>query len=256
MKADYVRCTMLAVAALSAAGGADIESIRKETLVFRTEIDRLKRELVRVEGEGGVRSSPGASARTDGARRYIMAVQPSSMVYYDWCGHYWAPGPASVVYCPDGGAEAAPARPAYAAPPAPARPAYIPPPPTRLLPPPEQPPVVPEKKVGNADDASHAFWVGYRSYWQGDYDRALASFDAAVRIDDQDARFWYYKALAERALGDAAKAETSAQRGRELHAAHKPKADVVGAALERVQGQERRFLNAPEVVGSEGNQDR
>ena len=70
-------------------------------------------------------------------------------------------------------------------------------------------------------------------------------------MNGQDARFWYYKALAERALGAAEKAEASAARGRELHAALRPKADLVAAALERVQGQERRFLNAPEVADAD-----
>ena len=74
---------------------------------------------------------------------------------------------------------------------------------------PPEPPLPPVPPPANLDDglqasrdvkaeeAERLFWVGYRSYWQGDYDKALVSFDGAVRIDDRDARFWYYKALTE-----------------------------------------------------------
>ena len=48
-------------------------------------------------------------------------------------------------------------------------------------------------KDRKADEADRLFWVGYRGYWRGDFDKALVSFDGAVRIDDRDARFWYYK---------------------------------------------------------------
>ena len=122
--------------------------------------------------------------------------------------------------------------------------------------PPLEKPLPPQAKEVDSEGAARVFWVGYRSYWQGDYDQALAGFDSAVRLDDEDARFWYYKALAERALGEMEKAEASAKRGRELHAARRPKADLVGAALERVQGQERRFLNAPEVLVSAAEEGR
>ena len=215
------------------------ERLRRQLDEARAEVDRLRRE-----------AEP---------RRYIMVVQPSSMIYYDCASHCWLPGPASVVYYPAGSAAEAPRRelprpPAFVAPtPTPAGglpPPEAPRPPLeKPLPPLEKP--SPEKKGDRSEEAVRVFWVGYRNYWQGDYDRALASFDSAVRLDDEDARFWYYKALAERGLGDAEKAEASAKRGRELHAALKPKADLIGAALERVQGQERRFLHAPEVVVSE-----
>jgi tetratricopeptide (TPR) repeat protein len=180
-------------------------------------------------------------------RRYVLMVQPSSMIYYDCASHRWLPGPASVVYYPAGGREA-PEQP---------RPPVLPPPAPAAPPTPAPPPPAPaqESKAGGVE-AGRVFWVGYRSYWQGDYDRALAGFDAAVRLDEQDARFWYYKALAERALGHVEAAEESARRGRELHAALKPKPELVDAALERVQGQERRFLDAPQVIASGDKNDR
>ena len=200
------------------------------------ETERLRRELEAARAE---------VERLRAPRRYVLVVQPSSMIYYDCASHSWLPGPASVVYYP-AGEGVAPGQP---------RPPVLPPPAPTEPPVPPPPPPAPESKAGGVE-AGRVFWVGYRSYWQGDYDRALAGFDAAVRLDAQDARFWYYKALAERALGHAEAAEASARRGRELHAALKPKAELVDAALERVQGQERRFLNAPQVIASNDTNDR
>ncbi|HVS37236.1 MAG TPA: hypothetical protein VMS17_16865 [Gemmataceae bacterium] len=240
---------------------AVIENLKKETIDAQSEIERLKKvhedsqiEIERLRKQSGGSTGGPSGGSTGGGmteRRpsggYIMVVQPSSMIYYDCCSHCWVPGPASVVYYPAGSGAARRSE-------LPRPPAFVAPTPTPAagLPPPEQPKQTSplEQPQANSVDAIRTFWIGYRSYWQGDYDRALASFDAAVRVNDQDARFWYYKALAERALGEMDNAEASAKRGRELHAALKPKADLVGAALERVQGQERRFLNAPEVVSA------
>ncbi len=204
----------------------ECERLRRELAEARAEVERLR--------------------RAEQPRRYVMVVQPSSMIYYDCASHCWLPGPASVVYYPTGSGPA----PRRELPPPPV---FTPPapPPEKQLPPPLERPLPPERNESGAEEAVRVFWVGYRSYWQGDYDKALTSFDSAVRLDEDDARFWYYKALAERALGDAVKAEASAQRGRELHAARKPKAEMVSAALERVQGQERRFLHTPEIVASD-----
>ncbi len=216
------------------------ERLRHELAEARAEVERLRRE-----------AEP---------RHYVMVVQPSSMIYYDCASHCWLPGPASVVYYPAGSAPTPrrelPRPPEFVPPtPTPAPPTGLPRP-EQPRPPLEKPLPPPQANEIDSEEAARVFWMGYRSYWQGDYDRALTSFDSAVRLDDEDARFWYYKALAERALGAPEKAEASAKRGRELHAARKPKADLVGAALERVQGQERRFLNAPEVVVSDAEGDR
>ena len=217
----------------------ECERLRRELAEARAELERLRRE-----------TEP---------RHYVMVVQPSSMIYYDCASHCWLPGPASVVYYPAGPTPAPrrelPRPPDFVPPtPAPVPPAGLPRP--ELPRPPLEKPLPPQAKEVDSEGAARVFWVGYRSYWQGDYDQALAGFDSAVRLDDEDARFWYYKALAERALGEMEKAEASAKRGRELHAARRPKADLVGAALERVQGQERRFLNAPEVLVSAAEEGR
>ena len=32
--------------------------------------------------------------------KYVMVVQPSSMIYYDYCNMVWVQGPSSVSYIP------------------------------------------------------------------------------------------------------------------------------------------------------------
>jgi hypothetical protein len=80
------------------------------------------------------------------------------------------------------------------------------------------------------------------SYWQGDSEAARELLTRAIELDAQDARFWYFRALAERALGDQTAARASAERGAALEMLHKPSIATIGLALERVQGADRWFL--------------
>jgi hypothetical protein len=93
-----------------------------------------------------------------------------------------------------------------------------------------------------AADAPKMFWLGYRLFWQGEYEAAWRQFDGAARLADDDARYWYFKALAEQALGREDDAVKSRRRGAELQAVAKPSAEAVGRALERVQGPQRMWL--------------
>src|SRR5262249_5951074 len=54
------------------------------------------------------------------------------------------------------------------------------------------------------------------SYWHGDSEAARELLTRAIELDAQDARFWYFRALAERALGDQRAARASAERGAAL----------------------------------------
>jgi tetratricopeptide (TPR) repeat protein len=101
-----------------------------------------------------------------------------------------------------------------------------------------------------AGDAPELYRRGYALYWQGDWAGALPYFEAATRLAD-DARYWYYRALAERALGNHAGAARSLRRANDLERRGRPRGDVLGLALERVQGPLRRWLRegaAPERV--------
>jgi hypothetical protein len=88
------------------------------------------------------------------------------------------------------------------------------------------------------------YWHGYKLYWESDYAEAWKYFEAATRMAD-DARYWYYRALSERALGDEA-ARESLLRGAELERQGKPHGDQVGLALERIQGPVRTWLRSVE----------
>jgi hypothetical protein len=101
-----------------------------------------------------------------------------------------------------------------------------------------------EKTEKAALEAVEYFWRGYRLYWQRDYAGALEYFDAAVERDREDARFWYYKGLAELSLGKQDAASRAIARGAELQHEMKPNAVQIGNALERVQGPERALIRA------------
>jgi hypothetical protein len=92
-----------------------------------------------------------------------------------------------------------------------------------------------------AADAPDLFYRGCREYWQRDYSEALAYLEAATKLAD-DARFWYFRALAERALGEKAESERSLARAVVLHREGKPDGESVGLALERVQGSLRMWI--------------
>jgi hypothetical protein len=94
-------------------------------------------------------------------------------------------------------------------------------------------------------DAETYFVYGIRLYWEGEYAESLSSLRMAVALRDADARYWSFKALAERALGQRAAAVASARKALDLRKLDLPDPDTFGEALERVQGAERRFLNAP-----------
>jgi hypothetical protein len=93
-------------------------------------------------------------------------------------------------------------------------------------------------------DAELFYVRGARLYWDGQYTEALANLRAAVTLRDKDGRYWSFKALAERALGDEAASSQSVRKAAELRRQDLPDAEVFGLALERVQGAERRFLEA------------
>jgi hypothetical protein len=96
-------------------------------------------------------------------------------------------------------------------------------------------------------DPDVPFWRGYNLYWQRQYPAALAEFVAAVELRDNDARYWYYKALAERAVGLEAEALASLRRAAEWRSRNSPALDAVLGSLERVQGPDRLFINSVRV---------
>ena len=92
--------------------------------------------------------------------------------------------------------------------------------------------------------AERAFGDGYQQFWSGQYQDALLSFKKASDFSEGDARYWYYRGLAELALGDSASAEDSISQGARLERQNRPDSRTIGAARARVQFGTRRYLCA------------
>lgn len=84
-----------------------------------------------------------------------------------------------------------------------------------------------------------ALWL----FWENNFKSARDHLAAAIKQSPRDARLWYYKALSEKALGDATAARQSAENGAALEILGMTDKHSILAALERVQGKERTFLS-------------
>jgi hypothetical protein len=91
-------------------------------------------------------------------------------------------------------------------------------------------------------DAPYLYLRGVQAYGHGEYQEAVDLLAVAIQLDSQDARYWYYLALGERALGDTAAARQSARRGAALELLGRADPRQTVTALERIQGEERQFL--------------
>jgi tetratricopeptide (TPR) repeat protein len=93
-------------------------------------------------------------------------------------------------------------------------------------------------------DAPELYSRGYSLYWEKQLDEALANLNASVKLSDQDARAWYFKGLAERALGETAKAKESIRMAIKVQRQNRQQYAAVMTSLERVQGADRAWLDA------------
>jgi tetratricopeptide (TPR) repeat protein len=93
-----------------------------------------------------------------------------------------------------------------------------------------------------AQDSDLLLWQGIRAYHDRNYVDAWKTLEAVNRLTPRDARAWYFRALAERALGDVSAAEQSRQQGRKAEGAGM--LIELARALERVQGEPRRWLRS------------
>ena len=90
--------------------------------------------------------------------------------------------------------------------------------------------------------AMAAFSLGCDSFWKGDYQTALTQFDTAVELAGDDARFWYFKGLSEKALGiDDAVDSLARAVTLDLEAAPSAKRQI-SESLQRIQGRLRLQL--------------
>jgi tetratricopeptide (TPR) repeat protein len=95
--------------------------------------------------------------------------------------------------------------------------------------------------------ADDHFGAGLGYYWSGRYHEAEREFAQAIRTAgayDQDARYFYYLALAQFQQGNTQDAADAVRRAALLEQQNKPARAAVNKTLERVQGEQRRFLNS------------
>jgi hypothetical protein len=90
--------------------------------------------------------------------------------------------------------------------------------------------------------AESLYLEGFDRYFDGDAGGARRLLAAAAERDPNDARIWYFKALAEQELGNDMAARESARRGAALEMIHGASRAQVARSLERVQGDSRWFL--------------
>jgi tetratricopeptide (TPR) repeat protein len=105
-----------------------------------------------------------------------------------------------------------------------------------------RPPLV-KAEGRDEDEAPGLFWRGYSYYWKRDYEAALNYVSVAVELDGGDARFWYYKGLAELNLGKDEQARRSFEEALRLHRQGRISEVEIGLALERFQGPTRALLH-------------
>ena len=83
---------------------------------------------------------------------------------------------------------------------------------------------------------------GQRLYRAGKYEAAVTKFAAAAQADD-DARFWYFKGLAEAKLGLAA-SKASLNRGAELHEVTGPDAPWILDAIAATSSADQAIIQS------------
>jgi hypothetical protein len=91
--------------------------------------------------------------------------------------------------------------------------------------------------------AEQHFGLGLHQYWARQYKAAEEQFKQAITYFDQDARYFYYRGLAEHAQKKRDRAIYSFEQGARLEAANRPTVSEINASLERVQGDLRVYLN-------------
>lgn len=80
-------------------------------------------------------------------------------------------------------------------------------------------------------------------YFENKFESSRNHLHEAVKQSPRDARLWYFKALAEKAMGDENAARGSAEKGAALEILGVTEKRSILMSLERIQGRDRTFLN-------------
>jgi tetratricopeptide (TPR) repeat protein len=93
--------------------------------------------------------------------------------------------------------------------------------------------------------AEQHYATGLTYYFDRAYTEAEREFVAAIKFDDQDARFFYFLGLAHWQLtpNDRSQALADFEEAARLERRYLPPRAAVNAALERIQGPVRQELN-------------
>jgi tetratricopeptide (TPR) repeat protein len=91
-------------------------------------------------------------------------------------------------------------------------------------------------------DAQECFRLGCVHYKDCYYPLARAYFNQAVRLNEQDARYWYFKAFTELAMDNRPLAVSSIQRAQDLRARGLPAAQQIDLAFAQLPLSARQFL--------------
>jgi tetratricopeptide (TPR) repeat protein len=94
----------------------------------------------------------------------------------------------------------------------------------------------------SADQATSLLNIGAKAYFEGSYTEAITQLNESTRLNPTDARAWYFLGLSQFASGNRMAAYESYKTGSKHEARSATVSRQVGAALERVQGQERVTL--------------
>jgi hypothetical protein len=106
-------------------------------------------------------------------------------------------------------------------------------------PPPREMKLVPVPKKASAE---RLYIDAVVLYFEDNFESSRNHLAEAVKQSPRDARLWYYKALAERAMGDESAARNSAEKGAALEILGVSDKRSILTSLERIQGKDRMFL--------------
>jgi len=95
----------------------------------------------------------------------------------------------------------------------------------------------------NAVTAEREYAVGRELYRGGDYNAAEQAFDASVKANERDARYFYFRGLSRWQQARKEEASRDFAKAAELERLSLPNSRDIDFALERVQGGPRQVLN-------------
>jgi|LSQX01.2.fsa_nt_gb tetratricopeptide (TPR) repeat protein len=90
--------------------------------------------------------------------------------------------------------------------------------------------------------AKDHFIHGYHAFWRGDYKSALDRFDNAVQCNPREAKYWYYRALTFKQMGNEGRAQADALLGAKVEQRGAGVRKPLDVSFSRVQGDLRQWL--------------